>query len=135
MLFFSSWPMPPTPDNTGPLLGGLIASMWLGNVMLVVLNLPMSGVWVGLLAVPYRVLYPAILLFCAIGAFSIQNSVFDVYTAVFFGFAGYVFVKLNCEPVPLLLGFVLGPMMEEHLRGTMLMSRGNRFWHTLHEIG
>jgi TctA family transporter len=99
--------------------------MWIGNVMLVILNLPMIGVWIKLLSVPYRMLYPAILMFCAIGAFSVSNNVFEIYTAVLFGVLGYTFVKLKCEPAPLLLGFVLGPMMEENFRRTMQLSRGD----------
>src|SRR6266542_3050499 len=93
--------------------------------MLVVLNLPLIGMWVQLLQVPYRLLYPAILLFCAIGVYSINNASFDVGQTSFFGLLGVVFVKLECEPAPLLLGFVLGPMMEENLRRAMLLSRGD----------
>jgi TctA family transporter len=99
--------------------------MWIGNVMLVILNLPMIGIWVKLLQVPYRLLYPAILLFCCIGVYSIQNNVFDVYLTALFGILGWIFVKLECEPAPLLLGFILGPMMEENLRRALLLSRGD----------
>ena len=99
--------------------------MWIGNLMLVVLNLPLIGIWVKLLQVPYRMLYPAILLFCCIGTYSINNNVFDVYMTVAFGLLGWVFVKLECEPAPLLLGFILGPMMEENLRRALLLSRGD----------
>ena len=99
--------------------------MWIGNLMLVVLNLPMIGIWIKLLTVPYRMLYPAILLFCAIGVYTINNASFDVMQTAFFGFLGVLFVKLECEPAPLLLGFVLGPMMEENLRRAMLLSRGD----------
>ena len=99
--------------------------MWVGNLMLVVLNLPMIGIWIKLLTVPYRLLYPAILLFCAIGVYTINNTSFDVMQTAFFGFLGVLFVKLACEPAPLLLGFVLGPMMEENLRRAMLLSRGD----------
>ena len=99
--------------------------MWIGNLMLVVLNLPLIGIWVKLLQVPYRLLYPAILLFCCIGVYSIQNSVFDVFLTAIFGVLGWLFVKLECEPAPLLLGFILGPMMEENLRRAMLLSRGD----------
>jgi TctA family transporter len=107
------------------LFWGLIASMWVGNLMLLVINLPMIGMWVKLLEVPYRFLYPSILVFCAIGAYSINNNVFDVYLTVFFGLFGYLCSKLRLEGAPLLIGFVLGPMMEEHLRRAMLLSRGD----------
>ncbi len=104
---------------------GLIVSMWIGTLILVVLNLPMIGVWVQLLRVPYRWLFPAILVFCCIGVYSINNNVWDVWVAIFFGFAGYVFGKLGCETAPLVLGFILGPMMEENLRRALLLSRGD----------
>ncbi|MFH5925101.1 tripartite tricarboxylate transporter permease [Roseomonas xinghualingensis] len=107
------------------LFWGLICSMWVGNLMLLVINLPMIGMWVKLLQVPYKYLYPAILVFCAIGVYSLNNSVFDVYQTLFFGIAGYIFAKLRMEAAPLLIGFVLGPMMEEHLRRAMLLSRGD----------
>jgi TctA family transporter len=99
--------------------------MWIGNFFLVVLNLPMIGLWVRMLTVPYHLLFPAILVFCAIGVFSLNNSAFDVYLMALFGLLGYVFAKLDCEPAPLLLGFILGPMMEEYLRRAMVLSRGN----------
>ncbi|MBR0642234.1 tripartite tricarboxylate transporter permease [Plastoroseomonas hellenica] len=107
------------------LFWGLIASMWIGNLMLLVINLPMIGMWVKLLQVPYKYLYPSILVFCAIGVYSLNNNVFDVYQTVIFGILGYIFSKLRMEPAPLLIGFVLGPMMEEHLRRAMLLSRGD----------
>ncbi|WP_159350311.1 tripartite tricarboxylate transporter permease [Roseomonas harenae] len=107
------------------LFWGLICSMWVGNLMLLVINLPMIGMWVKLLQVPYKYLYPAILTFCAIGVYSLNNSVFDVYQTLFFGILGYIFSKLRMEAAPLLIGFVLGPMMEEHLRRAMLLSRGD----------
>ena len=107
------------------LFWGLVTSMWVGNLMLVVLNLPMIGMWVKLLQVPYRVLYPAILLFCSIGVYTINNTSFDVMQTAVFGALGVLFVKLECEPAPLLLGFVLGPMMEENLRRALLLSRGD----------
>jgi TctA family transporter len=107
------------------LFWGLIASMWVGNFMLVVLNLPMIGMWIKLLTVPYRILYPAILLFCAIGVYTINNTYVDIIITAFFGLIGVLFMKLGCEPAPLLLGFVLGPMMEENLRRAMLLSRGD----------
>jgi TctA family transporter len=98
--------------------------MWVGNLMLLVLNLPLVGLWIRLLKVPYRLLFPAILLFCVIGAYSSANSVFDIYLMGALAVLGYVFVKLDCEPAPLILGFILGPMMEENLRRAMLISRG-----------
>ncbi|MDQ3027222.1 MAG: tripartite tricarboxylate transporter permease [Pseudomonadota bacterium] len=107
------------------LFWGMIASMWVGNLLLVVLNLPLIGMWVKLLTLPYRFLYPAILLFCCIGVYSISNAPMDVLMAALFGFIGYTFLKLDCEPAPLLLGFVLGPMMEENLRRALLLSRGD----------
>jgi putative tricarboxylic transport membrane protein len=107
------------------LFWGLIASMWVGNLMLLVINLPLIGMWVKLLSVPYRYLYPSILVFCAIGVYSLNNNVFDVYMTAIFGLLGYLFAKLKMEPAPLLIGFVLGPMMEEHLRRAMLLSRGD----------
>jgi len=107
------------------LFWGLIASMWIGNLMLLVINLPMIGLWVQLLKVPYKFLFPSILVFCCIGAYSINNNVFDVYTMMIFAGLGYMFSKLGLQSAPLLLGFVLGPMMEEHLRRAMLLSRGD----------
>jgi TctA family transporter len=118
-------PGPQVMTSNPGLFWGLIASMWLGNLMLVVLNLPLIGMWVKLLTVPYRLLYPAILLFCSIGVYSLSNSTVDVYMTALFGFMGYVFAKLECEPAPLLLGFVLGPLLEENLRRAMLLSRGD----------
>ncbi len=118
-------PGPQVMTSNPTLFWGLIASMWVGNLMLVVLNLPLIGMWIKLLKVPYRLLYPAILLFCGIGVYSINNASFDVLQTAFFGFLGIVFLKLECEPAPLLLGFVLGPMMEENLRRAMLLSRGD----------
>src|SRR6266550_6161899 len=111
-------------DGSG-LFWGLIASMWLGNLMMVVLNLPLSGVWVRLLRVPYRLLYPAIIAFCCVGAYTINNKPFDLFVMGFFAIFGYVALKLDCEPAPLILGFVLGPMMEENLRRALLISRGD----------
>src|SRR2546423_9798460 len=107
------------------LFWGMIASMWVGNALLVVLNLPMIGMWVKLLTVKYDYLFPAILIFCCIGVYSISNAPMDVLLAALFGFIGYVFIKLEVEPAPLLLGFVLGPMMEENLRRALLLSRGD----------
>jgi TctA family transporter len=118
-------PGPQVMSSNPALFWGLIASMWIGNLMLVILNLPLIGLWVQLLKVPYRWLYPAILVFCCIGVYSINNNTFDVYMTAAFGVVGYVFYKLRCEPAPLLLGFILGPMMEENLRRAMLLSRGD----------
>ncbi|HYZ65032.1 MAG TPA: tripartite tricarboxylate transporter permease, partial [Acetobacteraceae bacterium] len=107
------------------LFWGLIASMWIGNVMLLVINLPLIGIWVRLLHVPYRLLYPAIIIFCCIGVYSLNNSLFDVYLTALFAALGVLFSKLRMEPAPLLIGLVLGPMMEEHLRRAMLLSGGD----------
>jgi putative tricarboxylic transport membrane protein len=107
------------------LFWGMIASMWVGNFLLVVLNLPLIGMWVKLLTVEYDYLFPAILIFCCIGVYSISNASMDVLLASLFGFIGYVFIKFEMEPAPLLLGFVLGPMMEENLRRALLLSRGD----------
>jgi TctA family transporter len=107
------------------LFWGLICSMWIGNVMLLIINLPLIGIWVQLLRVPYRFLYVGILIFCAIGSYTLNNNVFDVYLLLIVSIVGYVLAKLRLEPAPLLLGFVLGPMMEEHLRRAMLLSRGD----------
>jgi putative tricarboxylic transport membrane protein len=118
-------PGPEIMTKTPTLFWGLIASMWIGNAMLVILNLPLIGLWVKLLSVPYRVLYPLILLCCAIGAYSTNNNMFDVWIAVVFGFLGYIFLKLGCEPAPLLLGYILGPLLEENLRRALVLSRGD----------
>jgi TctA family transporter len=107
------------------LFWGIIASMWIGNLMLLVLNLPLIGLWVRMITIPYQLLYPAILVFCGIGVFSLSNREFDIYLMALFGALGYVFVKLGCEPAPMLLAFILGPMMEEYLRRAMLISRGD----------
>jgi TctA family transporter len=93
--------------------------------MLVVLNLPLIGLWVKLLKVPYHVLFPIIMAFCSIGVYSVNSNVFDLYAVAFFGLMGYVLLKLRCEPAPLLLGFVLGPMLEENLRRAMILGRGD----------
>ena len=104
------------------LFWGLVASMWIGNLFLVILNLPLVGMWARLVSVPYHLLYPAILMFCAIGVFSLGNSEFDLFMMAGFGMVGYVFLKLDMEPAPLLLALILGPMMEEHLRRALLLS-------------
>ncbi len=118
-------PGPEIMTKTPGLFWGLIASMWIGNAMLVILNLPMVGLWVKLLSMPYRLLYPVILLCCAIGAYSANNNMFDVGVAILFGFLGYIFLKLDCEPAPLLLGYILGPLLEENLRRALVLSRGD----------
>jgi TctA family transporter len=118
-------PGPSVMTEQPALFWGVIASMWVGNLLLVVLNLPLIGLWVRLVTVPYHLLYPAILVFCAIGVFSLNNNEFDVYLMAAFGLLGYVFARLDCEPAPMLLGFILGPMMEEYLRRAMLLSRGD----------
>jgi putative tricarboxylic transport membrane protein len=118
-------PGPQVMTSNPALFWGLIASMWLGNLMLIILNLPMIGVWVKLLTIPYKHLYPAILVFCCIGVYTVNNTVFDIYLTAAFGIIGYLFSKLDCEPAPLLLGFVLGPMMEENFRRALLLSRGD----------
>jgi TctA family transporter len=116
----------PTVMTSNPsLFWGLITSMWIGNVMLVILNLPLIGIWVKLLTLPYRFLFPAIMAFCAIGVYTLSNNVFDVYCAALFAVVGYLFHKLSFEPAPLILGFILGPLMEENLRRALLMSRGD----------
>ena len=118
-------PGPQVMTQKPDLFWGMIASMWIGNGMLVILNLPLIGMWVQFLKIPYRLLFPGILLFIAIGAFSINNSPFEVYMAALFGYFGYYASKWGCEPAPLILGFVLGPLMEENLRRAMLISRGD----------
>jgi putative tricarboxylic transport membrane protein len=107
------------------LFWGMIASMWLGNLMLVIINLPLVGVWVTLLRVPYRLLFPSIVVFCCIGIYSVNNAPSDVIIAALFGLVGYWLVKHDFEPAPMLLGFVLGPLMEENLRRAMLIARGD----------
>jgi putative tricarboxylic transport membrane protein len=123
-------PGPQVMTNNADLFWGMIASMWIGNLMLVVLNLPLIGIWVKLLKVPYRILYPAIMVFCCIGIYSVNNQSFDVFLIALFGLIGYAFIKLGCEPAPLLMGFVLGPLMEEHLRRALRINQGDPsvFW-------
>jgi len=118
-------PGPQVMTSNPDLFWGLIASMWIGNAMLVILNLPLIGIWIKLLTVPYRFLFPAIMVFCALGLYTLNNSSFDVYVGALFGVVGVIFFKLGCEPAPLLLGFILGPMMEENLRRALLLSRGD----------
>jgi TctA family transporter len=118
-------PGPQVMTQRPELFWGLIASMWIGNLMLVVLNLPLIGLWVKMLTVPYRLLFPAIMAFSAIGIYSVNNSPLEIYLTALFGVLGFIWLRLGCNPAPLLLGFVLGPMLEEHLRRAMLMSRGD----------
>ena len=118
-------PGPSVMKEQPQLFWGLIVSMWIGNLFLVVLNLPLIGIWVRMLKVPYHFLYPAIMVFTAVGVYSINNSEFDVYVMAVFGLLGYVFTKLECEPAPMMLGFILGPMMEEKLQQAMLIARGD----------
>jgi len=125
MMIHNIQPGPQVMTSNPTLFWGLIASMWVGNLLLVILNLPLIGLWIKLLSVPYRVLFPAILLFCCIGAYSINNNVFDVFMTIPFLVLGYLFKKFDCEPAPLLLGFVLGKLMEEYLRRALTISRGD----------
>jgi putative tricarboxylic transport membrane protein len=127
-------PGPQVVTGQPTLVWGLIASMWIGNLMLVILNLPLIGLWVRLVMVPYHFLFPAIIVFCAIGAFNVATDSFDVYMLSVFGALGYVFVKLDCEPAPFLLGFVLGPMLEDHFRRALLISRGDFMIFLTHPI-
>jgi TctA family transporter len=120
--------IPPGPNviNDEPaLFWGLIVSMWVGNLFLVLLNLPLIGIWVKMLTIPYKILFPAIIAFAAIGCYSLGLNAYHVYAVAFFGILGYALIKLGCEPAPLLLGFVLGPLLEEHLRRAMIISRGD----------
>ena len=118
-------PGPNVASEQPALFWGIIASMWIGNLMLVVLNLPLIGLWVRLLKVPYHVLFPIIMAFCSIGVYSVNSNVYDLFAVAFFGLMGYALIKLRCEPAPLLLGFVLGPMLEENLRRAMILGRGD----------
>lgn len=125
MMIHNIQPGPQIMNSDPSLFWGLIVSMWFGNVMLLILNLPLIGIWVKLLSVPYRFLYPAILTFCCIGVYTVSNNTFEVLLSAFFGLLGYIFNRLGCEGAPLLLGFVLGPMMEECFRRSLLLSRGD----------
>ncbi len=125
MMIHGIQPGPQVMTKQPDLFWGLVASMWIGNLMLLVINLPMIGIWVRLLSVPYRILFPAILLFCNIGVYSLNNSAFEVGLTSLFGLLGYFFLKTGCEGAPLLLGFVLGPMMEENLRRALLLAHGD----------
>ncbi len=125
MIIHGIQPGPSVINEQPALFWGVIVSMWIGNLFLVILNLPMIGMWVRIIMVPYHFLFPAILVFCGIGVFSLNNTVFDVFLMALFGFLGYIFTKLDCEPAPMLLAFILGPLMEEYLRRAMLLSRGD----------
>ena len=125
MILHGIQPGPTVMTEQPELFWGMITSMWIGNVMLVILNLPLVGLWVRLLTVPYHYLFPVIVVICAIGAFSVSNSLIDIHLMALFGLLGYIFYKLDCEAAPLLLGFILGPMMEEYLRRAMVLSRGD----------
>jgi TctA family transporter len=118
-------PGPQVMTQRPELFWGIVASMWIGNLFLLALNLPLIGLWVRLLSVPYRYLFPAILVFCCIGVYTINNNVFDLFQLVLFSGLGYLLMKLGCEPAPLILGLVLGPMMEEYLRRALLISLGD----------
>jgi len=118
-------PGPQVMTERPALFWGLIASMWLGNLMLLVLNLPMVGLWIRLLAVPYRLLFPAIFVFCCIGAYAVDSKVFDVYQIAVLSGLAYVLLKLDCEPAPLILGFILGPIMEENMRRALMIAFGD----------
>jgi TctA family transporter len=118
-------PGPGVMNERPDLFWGLIASMWVGNLMLLVLNLPLVGLWIRLLSIPYRMMFPAIFVFCCIGAYSVNSEVFDIYTVAALSGVGYILLKLDCEPAPMVLGFVLGPMLEENLRRTMMISFGD----------
>lgn len=125
MIMHGIQPGPEVMTKQPDLFWGLIASMWIGNAMLLILNLPLVGLWVRLITIPYKILYPGILIFCCVGVYSVSNSIFDIYIMVVFGFIGYVLKKLQFEPAPLLLGMILGPLMEEYLRRALLLSRGD----------
>ncbi|PWW62969.1 hypothetical protein C7212DRAFT_349048 [Tuber magnatum] len=118
-------PGPAVMTQQPALFWGLIASMWIGNFFLILLNLPLVGMWAKMLTIPYHILFPGIMVFCSIGVFSLNNTSFDVYLMALFGVLGYVFAKLKCEPAPMLLGFILGPMMEQNLRRSLTLSRGD----------
>ena len=118
-------PGPQVMTERPELFWGLVASMWVGNLMLLVLNLPLIGLWVKLLAVPYRLLFPAIFVFCCIGVYTVDNKIFDVYVLAGMSAVAYVLLKLDCEPAPLILGFILGPMMEEQMRRAMMIHFGD----------
>jgi putative tricarboxylic transport membrane protein len=125
MIVHGIQPGPSVINEQPELFWGMIVSMWIGNLFLVILNYPLIGMWVRMIMIPYQFLYPGILVFCGIGVFSLKNTEFDIYFMALFGALGYLFSKLGCEPAPMLLAFILGPLMEEYLRRAMLLSRGN----------
>jgi TctA family transporter len=125
MIIHGIQPGPSVINEQPALFWGMIVSMWIGNLFLVVLNYPLIGMWVRMIMIPYHLLFPGIVVFTAIGVFSLRNATFDIYLMALFGIIGYVFSKLGCEPAPMLLAFILGPLMEEYLRRAMLLSRGN----------
>jgi TctA family transporter len=125
MMIHNIQPGPQVMTGNPTLFWGLIASMWIGNLMLVVLNLPLIGIWIKLLSIPYRWLFPAIVLLCAIGVYSTNNSTFDIWLVAVFGLLGYVFIKLRLEPAPFLMAFVLGPMLEDNLRRALNLAHGD----------
>ena len=118
-------PGPNVINDEPELFWGLIASFWIGNLLLILLNLPLIGLWVRMLKIPYRILFPAIIAFSTIGCYSLGQKAFDVFAIAIFGLLGYVLIRVGCEPVPLLLGFVLGPLLEDNLRRAMTISRGD----------
>src|SRR5690606_26590939 len=118
-------PGPGVISKNPELFWGLIVSMWVGNMMLLALNLPLIGMWVKLLQIPYTILFPLIIAFCCIGVFSIGNSSFPIYQLTIFGLLGYVFARLDCDLAPFILGFILGPMSEENFRRALLISGGD----------
>lgn len=125
MMIHNIQPGPQVMSTNPALFWGLIVSMWLGNLILVLLNLPLVGLWARLLRIPYTLLYPMILVFCCIGVYSVKNAAADLWQMLAFGLFGYLLGKLRLEPAPLLLGFVLGPLLEENLRRALLLSRGD----------
>jgi len=125
MIIHGIQPGPSVISEQPALFWGIVVSMWIGNLMLIILNLPLIGIWVRMIMIPYHFLYPGILVFCAIGVFSLKNAEFDIYLMGLFGVLGYIFAKLGCEAAPMLLAFILGPLMEEYLRRAMLLSRGS----------
>ncbi|MHA6691590.1 tripartite tricarboxylate transporter permease [Devosia sp. A449] len=125
MIVHNIQPGPSVINSNPTLFWGLIASMWIGNLMLVILNLPLVGIWIKLLSIPYRALFPSILVFCCIGIYSVRSSTFDIFLAMLIGAVGYLMRKLECPPAPLILGFVLGPMIEENFRRALVLGRGD----------
>ena len=118
-------PGPAVVTDHPELFWGIVASMWIGNLMLLVLNLPLVGLWVKLVSIPYKFLFPIVIIFACVGVFSVNNSAFAVFTMAGFGVLGYLLKKFECEPAPMILGFILGPMMEGHMQRALLISRGD----------